>query len=162
MSTRSSPPSPSSTSEEAPARGQDPGQFYGRPRRRLAATLAGLQRKYAEARARHPRKLSGTFVAPVDLPAEAFRTLRLKKVQTFVDAQQRMGWRLFHDRTHPILLERGACPAYDLRDGCYREGFREYVVSAWFTFPNPEPLRIELPAWFALPGRATAGDPRKG
>lgn len=144
MSTRSSPPSPPAGG----ARGQDPGQFYGRPRRRLATTFAGLQRKYAEARARHPRKLSGTFAAPVDLPADAFRTLRLEKVQTFVDAQQRMGWRLFHDRAHPIVLERGACPAYDLRDGCYREGFREYVVSAWFTFPHPKPLRVALPDWF--------------
>lgn len=141
-----------------PESGQDPGRFYGR-RRRMAATLDALRRRYSAARAAHPRKLTGTFQAPVDISAEHFARLRLQKVQTFVDAQQKQGWRLSTSPAHPIRLESGACPAYDLRDGTPREGYREYVVSAWFVFPNPKPLRIELPPWFT---ESLAVTPEKG
>jgi hypothetical protein len=122
----------------------------------MATTLAGLRRKYGPERARHPRKLSGTFQAPLDISPALFRDLRLQKVRAFIEAMQAQGWRLHASPAHKITLESGACPAYDLRDGCYREGYREYVVSAWFTFPAPKPLRIELPPWF------TAVTPEEG
>lgn len=131
-----------------PGRGQDPGGFYNR-RRPLATTLEALQRRYAPARALLPKKQRGTFIAPVDLPEETFATLRLLKVQAFVDALQREGWRLVADRAHPIRLESGACPAFDLKANAHREGYREYVVTAWFVLPDARPLRVELPDWFS-------------
>ena len=130
-----------------PPLGPDPGAFYQRRRRRLATTLEALRRRYAP-RPAAPRPHRGTFVAPIDLPERLFAPLRLQKVQQFIAALQRMGWVLVLDRAHPLRLESGACPAFDLRDGVLREGAREYVVTAWFALPDPQPLRIALPPWY--------------
>lgn len=146
--TRSNPSSP-------PEFGSDPGQFYGR-RRRMAATLDAMRRRYSAARAAHPRKINATFTAPLDISEEHFAALRLQKVKTFLDAYGKQGWRAVIDANHPIQIRRGACPAFDLREGKYVEGVQEYVVSTWFVLPNPKPLRIELPPWF------TAVTPEKG
>lgn len=127
--------------------GLDPGRFYRRRRgrTRLAATLDGLARKYHPDRARRPRMVSGTFQAPLDLGVEAFTRLRRRKVLAFVAAMEAQGWRLLVDARHPVRLEAGATPAYDLDLGAPRPGWREYVVSGWFVFPDPKPVRVELP-----------------
>ncbi len=103
--------------------------------------VAALQKRYT-IDPQTVRRLTGTFIVPVDVTADQLLAIKRNATGDFIRHMTAQGWYFRPERR--IQIKPGRYPAPDLKTGLMRPDAREYLVHACFTRREQNMVRIPL------------------